>query len=61
MADVRRNDQWTGVANAIATMVVGIVLFGVGVGDNFGSIEVVGGLVIAGGAVALVVALLRSL
>jgi hypothetical protein len=36
-------------------------LFGVGVGDDFGPIEVVGGLVIAGGAVALVVALLRSL
>ncbi len=50
--------RWLRVTTGIATIVAGMVVFGLGVGYGFGPIEVVGALTVACGFFMLVRALL---
>ena len=51
------NGPWGAVTNGIAFTIAGFVLFGVGVADHLGPIQLVGALVVVGGAVTVLFAL----
>jgi hypothetical protein len=55
--DARR---WMRATNGIAAVVVGFVLFGIGVASSLGPVEVGGAVVIVGGGVTLLRALLAG-
>lgn len=56
------NDErrWMRATNGIAAVVVGFVLFGIGVASSIGPVEIGGAVVIVGGGVTLLRALLTS-
>jgi uncharacterized membrane protein HdeD (DUF308 family) len=50
--------RWVRVTNGIVTIVIGLAVFGVGVGYSIGPVQVLGALILVAGAVTFAVGLI---